>query len=183
MRIVGSIVALVAQLVLASFAQAQESRGWLDGFSVGYGQDNIDRGDIIYFGQLGVQKNFNRRWWDNDFGYLTGHFELAVNRWSRAGDQVYNLGLIPIFRYHFRRVIPELNPHIYGGLGLTYGDDTNIGNRDLSTQFLFKENLGIGFSVGQFDFSLGAVHYSNGDIKGENDGLTAFFGKISYRFP
>jgi len=183
MRVFLSLLIFTSHLLLSAASSAAESGRLIDAVSVGYGEDNINNNDIIYFGRIGLQNDFNRSWFETDFGHLNGYVELAFNRWSRAGDTVNNISISPFVRYQFDRLAAGFTPYVYLGLGVSYGDETEIGSRDLSSEFLFEESFGFGARSGRFDFSFGAVHYSNANLEDPNDGMTAFFGKISYRFP
>ena len=96
---------------------------------------------IIYFSRIGFQKEFNRQWLESDLGYLDGYLEVAYNRWDREGESIDNLAITPMFRYVFSRISSGIIPFVYGSIGLSYGDGTDIGPRDLSSKFLFEENL------------------------------------------
>ena len=71
---------------------------------------------------------------------------------------------------------------VLGGIGLSLWTDTRMGNRDLSTNFLFEDRIGAGVRIGNWDLNFRYMHYSNASIKKPNDGIDIFIGSISYRF-
>ncbi|WP_456392170.1 acyloxyacyl hydrolase [Nitratifractor sp.] len=144
-------------------------------FSYGQSKDNID----IY--RLGLQRDFESRWFESSVGYLSGYYELSLNYWNGRGDENYGIALSPVFAYYFK-TSETFHPYLEAGIGASLFSRTRMGPRDLSTNFLFEDRVGIGFRTGNWDLAFRYMHYSNANIKQPNDGIDIFLGSLSYRF-
>jgi lipid A 3-O-deacylase len=151
------------------------SAPWIDAIGIGYGQskDNID----IY--RLTLRKDFRSRWFESDFGYLSGYWEGSLNYWSGRGDENYGIALSPVFAYYFD-ISSTFRPYLEAGVGASLWSETRMGPRNLSTNFLFEDRIGTGVRVGSWDLSFRYMHYSNASIKKPNDGIDIFIGSVSY---
>jgi len=150
---------------------------WFDavGFSYGQSKDNID----IY--RLTLIRDFDSRWFESDLGYLSGYWEGSLNYWNGRGDENFGVALSPVFAYYFKAG-STFKPYLEGGIGLSLWTETEMGPRDLSTNFLFEDRIGAGVRMGSWDLSFRYMHYSNASIKKPNDGIDIFMGSISYRW-
>jgi lipid A 3-O-deacylase len=157
--------------------KVEKTDGWIDAVGFGYGQskDNTD----IY--RLTLQKDFKSRWLESETGYLSGYWESSLNYWHGRGDENFGVAFSPVFAYYFK-LSSDVKPYIEGGIGLSLWTDTRMGNRDLSTNFLFEDRIGAGVRIGNWDLNFRYMHYSNASIKKPNDGIDIFIGSISYRF-
>ncbi len=163
-------------LAPATEAMAQESH-WIDAVSFSYGQskDKID----IY--RLGLQRDFESRWFESSVGYLSGYYELSLNYWNGRGDENYGVALSPVFAYYFN-ASENFHPYLEAGIGASLFSRTRMGPRNLSTNFLFEDRAGIGIRAGNWDLTFRYMHYSNASIKQPNDGIDIFLGSVAYRF-
>jgi len=160
-----------------SIVPPAESESWVDELGISYGQskDNID----IY--RLTLRKDFERRWWETDTGYLSGYWEASLNYWNGYGDHNYGIALSPVFAYYFN-ASETVRPYLEAGIGASLWSKTRMGPRNLSTSFLFEDRVGAGIRIGNWDLSLRYMHYSNASIKKPNDGIDILIGSVSYRF-
>jgi len=145
------------------------------GFSYGQSKDEID----IY--RLTLRRDFEKRWWQSDIGYLSGYWEGSLNLWDGYGVQNYGIALSPVFTYSFTG-LGAFTPYLEAGIGASYFSKTLMGSRDLSTHFLFEDRVGGGVKIGDWDLSFRYMHYSNASIKKPNDGIDILIGSITYRF-
>ena len=152
--------------------------GWIDGIGVGYGQSK-DRIDAY---RLTARNGFRDRWFESDLGYLSGYWEISANYWHGKGGDNFGVSLSPVATYVFNS-IQSVTPYLEAGMGFSGFSDTKMGDRDLSTHFLFEDRLGIGLKVVEhWDLNFRYMHYSNANIKKPNDGIDIFLGSVSYLF-
>jgi len=162
---------------VTSASDPVKESGLVDAVTISYGQskDNID----IY--RIGLRKDFSTRWFEKDIGYLSGYWEGSLNYWNGYGDENFGVALSPVFVYYFN-YSETIHPYLEGGIGVSLFSGTEMGPRDLSTNFLFEDRLGTGIRVNDWDFSFRYMHYSNASIKAPNDGIDIFIGSVSYKF-
>lgn len=148
------------------------------GVSLGYGQstDNID----VY--RAGILKQWSVTWFENRAGHVGGYFELSYSRWEHGGDDVNAVALSPVFQYLFHVESATWYPYIEAGIGLAYIDDYTINNRDLSTNLLFEDRVGVGIKVNNVDISFRYIHYSNAGLKEPNNGVDILIGTLAWYF-
>ena len=68
------------------------------------------------------------------------------------------------------------------GLGLSIHNNDSIGGADLGSNYQFESRFGLGYERDRYRSVLNLFHYSNGDTKGENDGVNIFMLSISKFF-
>ena len=156
---------------------ADRKEGWFDGIGAGYGQskDKID----IY--RLTARNGFRDRWLESDLGYLSGYWEISANYWHGKGDN-FGIALSPVAAYYFGGT-GTITPYMEAGIGFSGFSKTKMGDRDLSTHFLFENRLGVGMKAGEhWDLNFRYLHYSNADIEKPNDGIDIMIGSVSYLF-
>nr|WP_320192341.1 acyloxyacyl hydrolase [uncultured Desulfobacter sp.] len=170
---------LICFIGTSSYAVAQDF-SWLDGYgvSLGYGQsmDNID----IY--RAGLLKQWDVKWFETKVGYANGYFELSYNRWENGGDDVNAVALSPVFQYVFHAGGAIWYPYIEAGIGIAYLDDYMINDRDLSSNFLFEDRVGVGVRIKNMDISFRYMHYSNAGLKEPNNGIDILIGTLVWYF-
>ena len=149
---------------------------WIDSISFGYGQ-NWKNNDIY---RLGLQKDFNTKFFESDMGYLSGYFDLGFSQ-VEYSQNVYVVSLNPIFAYYFNTQ-SEYMPYIYGGIGAAYISRTSVNEKSFSTAFQFEDQIGVGIKTKAFDINLGYIHYSNADIKEPNAGMDIGLLNILFHF-
>ena len=145
-------------------------------FNYGQSKDDID----IY--RIALQQDFDSRWFETDFGYLSGYCEVSVNYW-KASNSDTNLGvtLSPVFAYYFN-TSGNYTPYIEGGIGASLFTKTHIDRRDLSSAFLFEDRVGIGVLTDEWNIEARYMHYSNANIVKPNEGIDIFIFSIGKRF-
>lgn len=170
------LIFLIAAFVLISTCATAEPNSW--GVSFGYGEadPNID----IY--RIGVQKDFQARWLENNTGFFSGYFELSYNRWEWQDQEATGVAFSPVFVYYFGNEDSRIRPYIEGGIGVAYIDEYRIADRNLSTHFLFEDRIGTGVKIGFFDINARYLHYSNAGIKQPNHGIDILMLTTSFRF-
>ena len=143
--------------------------------SVGESRDNIK----IY--RVGLRKDFKSRWLRSRIGYLSGYYEASLNYWDgKSGDNNFGVAFSPVFAYYLE--FNDFKPFIEVGIGASYFKESKIDGRDLSTNFLFEDRIGLGARYKNFEISFRFMHYSNASIKEPNDGIDIWIGALSYKF-
>ena len=162
------------------YAGSIENKGsYVDAATLSLGESR----DGIKIYRLGLRKDFNSRWLESSVGYLSGYYELSVNYWkgkSSNNKNNYGIALSPVFNYYFN--MGEIKPYLEAGIGVSLFKNKMIDGRNLATNFLFEDRIGVGARVGNFDFSFRFMHYSNASIKAPNMGIDIWIGSISYKF-
>ena len=123
--------------------------------------------------RVGLQKNFQSRWFQNDIGALTGYWDAGYTYWE--GDKKANnhsLSISPVVVYEFNG--ERVKPYIEAGIGVAAFRHTRIENRNLSTALQFEDRFGIGLRSRNQTLGLRAIHYSNAGIKKPNDGIEMY---------
>ncbi len=159
-----------------SFAGDQQ---FIDEATLGIGKSKDDIG--IY--RLGARKNFDKTFFDSDYGWLGGYYEASLNYWKKDGDQIYGIALSPVFVYYMGNKSNTIHPYIEGGIGGACLSNTMIKNRNMSSHLQFEDRIGVGIRTGSFDFNTRYLHYSNAGIVQPNNGIDIFMFTISYIFP
>ena len=163
-------------ITCAATQDISDSGGW--GVSLGYGQssDDID----IY--RAGLLKQWGVTWLESGVGHVDGYFELSYNRWESGGDDVNAVALSPVFQYVFHVNSDTWYPYIEGGIGVAYLDDYKIDNRDLSSNFVFEDRIGVGVRIKNLDLNFRYMHYSNAGFEEPNDGIDILIATLSWYF-
>ncbi|MBN2721592.1 MAG: acyloxyacyl hydrolase [Campylobacterales bacterium] len=155
-----------------------EDKRLIDEVTLGIGESKDNIG--IY--RLGARKNFDKTFFDTDYGRLSGYYEASLNYWEKGGDHIYGIALSPVFVYYFGNKSNSIHPYIEGGIGVACLSDTKIQNRDMSSNLNFEDRVGVGIRMESFDFNARYLHYSNAEIVQPNDGIDIFIFTISYIF-
>jgi len=145
------------------------------GFSYGQSKDSID----IY--RLTLRKDFSTQWWESSVGYIGGYWEGSLNYWNGRGETNLGLAYSPVFTYTFQTV-NSVTPYLEAGIGLSFFVNTEMGERNLSTHFLFEDRFGVGIKTEKWDASFRYMHYSNASMQAPNDGIDIFIGSLHWRF-
>jgi lipid A 3-O-deacylase len=166
----------ISTITCAAAQDIFEAGGW--GVSLGYGQssDSID----IY--RAGLLRQWGVTWLDSNIGHVDGYFELSYNRWEYGDDEVNAVALSPVFQYVFHVNSAAWYPYIEGGIGVAYLDDYTINNRDLSSNLMFEDRIGVGIRIKNIDLSFRYMHYSNAGFKEPNDGIDILIGTLAWYF-
>lgn len=139
--------------------------------------------------RLGMQWNWDKKWFESDNTHLSGYWDLSLANWNgrqyqdqKGEHQNINvIGIAPVFRYQANN---HYGPYVEAGVGphlLSELYDNN--KKQLSTRFQFGSLIGIGYSFNQnWEIGLRYQHYSNASIKKPNDGVNFLIGRVGYRF-
>jgi len=169
--------AVALSTALASTLSASGSlSNYVDGVTLSIGESR----DGIKIYRLGLRKDFDSKWAQSSIGYFSGYYELSLNHFKGKYSKNYGIALSPVFGYYFD--FGEFKPYIEAGIGASLFSKTKIDGRNLATNFLFEDRIGIGARVKNFDFSFRFMHYSNASIKAPNDGIDIWIGSIAYKW-
>jgi lipid A 3-O-deacylase len=158
---------LVPLAATAVFALCTLSPAQAMDFSVEAGMSS--ESTMVY--RLGLQREFNKSWWQSDTGRLTGYWDAAYTYWNgKDRSTVHSLSLSPMFVYEFNG--GSVKPYIEAGIGIAGFSKSRYEGRDFGTAFNFEDRIGAGlrFAGGQ-QIGIRASHYSNAGIKQPNDGI------------
>lgn len=156
-----------------------------NGISLGVGNGTRD----VHNYRISLQRD-----WANDkITYnnhrLTGYWELAFTKItsSRWYTQLTNstdaaIAASIVLRMPFYAV---LNWFADIGIGVAYMQHRDVAMRDLGSNVLFEDKLGLGVLCGkkkQIEFGYKFVHYSNAYLAQKNQGLNLHFIMLGYWF-
>lgn len=120
---------------------------------------------------------------------MRGAWEANLSYWD-AGNKfddrsLFNLGVVPVFRYEPSSRWAGVRPYIEFGIGPQLITETRIGDRIKSTAFQFRDLYGVGVQFGereQFRLGYRFIHVSNADIKKPNNAVDFRMLVAEYRF-
>ena len=173
-------IAVLAALLLSLPCRAVD----LDGASIEAGS-----GRKVSMLRLGLQSNWDSRWWQSNGSYIGGYWDATIAQWrGTAYRQVSgqrltlaSIGLVPVFRFQGD---DRKGWYAEGGIGIEllsrlYNNDGHM----LSTAFQFDDRIGAGyvFSHG-WDVGLRLEHVSNGGIKKPNKGANFVQLRVARQF-
>lgn len=128
--------------------------------------------------RVGLQKDFQSRWWQSDVGALTGYWDAGYTFWKGdKGSDNHSVSVSPVVVYEFNADV--FKPYIEAGIGVSLFENTRIENRRLGSSFQFEDRLGVGVRFYNQALGLRAMHYSNGGLKSPNDGIEVY--SLHYR--
>ncbi|MES2017425.1 MAG: acyloxyacyl hydrolase [Pseudomonadota bacterium] len=174
-----TFVALAAMLVpLSCFASG------VDGASIEAGD-----GHAVRMLRLGVQSNWERRWWQSNGNHVGGYWDLSLAQWRGNAYQgiagrhqnVTVIGLSPVLRW---QADDRKGWYLEGGIGANllsklYDNDGDY----LSTAFQFNDHIGFGYVLATgWDIGVKFDHFSNGGIKKPNSGVNFMLIKVARQF-
>lgn len=113
------------------------------------------------------------------------HLEGAINHWQDSNntlDNITALTLSPVFAWKLAGTKRPL--YLEAGIGGSYFEETELGDRQLSTHFQFEDRIALAWQYSETSHArirFGYSHYSNADIKQPNDGLDYYW--LSWDFP
>lgn len=162
-RLPGLIVLALAAVLVSTPSSALDLSGALG--VTGQGETTV---------RLGLAKEWERRWWESDRGYLTGYWDAAYTYWegSRFAG-AHSLSVSPVLEYRFHR--EGLQPFVEFGIGVSLFSRSRVGERNLGSTFHFEDRIGVGFILSDGSrIGLRASHYSNAGIKEPNMGIESY---------
>lgn len=149
----------------------------------------LGTGQRARFVRVGVQTNWDNRWWQSNGSHLGGYWDMTLAQWREmrfrgrhdTRESLTDIGLTPVFRYQSngkKGLYAEL------GIGLHLLSDLydNDGRR-FSTRMQFGDHVGIGYvTQNRFTVSLQLQHFSNAGIKRPNPGVLLGVVKVAIEF-
>ncbi|MCC6072994.1 acyloxyacyl hydrolase [Massilia sp. MAHUQ-52] len=176
-----SLATLVAAIVSSPAAAADTM---IDSASLEYGSTSKAR-----IARIGVQKQFEKRWFVSNGTHLSGYWDLSLAQWRATAHRnipgerqdITNVGLTPVFRFQSD---DKLGWYAEGGIGLNLLSERydNDGS-ELSTHFQFGDHLGTGYVFANgWDVGMKLQHFSNGGFKKPNGGVNFLLLKAARAF-
>lgn len=163
------------------FAAAPASA--IDGMSVELGGgEGVDRA------RVGLQWDWNARWFQGSNWHLGGYWELSLGQWNRntvapgQNDSITDVGFTPVFRIQPNALT---GPYVEAAVGVHWLSRSHIGDKRMSTHFQFGDHIGAGYrfgAKGALDVGYRFQHHSNAGIKRPNPGINFHNIQLRYRF-
>lgn len=125
--------------------------------------------------RAGVVRDWDKRWWQGEKGYLTGYWDAAYTYWEGgdAASGAHSLSFSPVLVYQLHG--QRLRPFVEFGIGVSLFSKTDVGEQNLGSSFNFEDRLGAGVVLPSGSrLGLRAIHYSNAGIKQPNDGIESY---------
>jgi hypothetical protein len=176
---------IIASVILLATTTAHA----VDSVSIEAGRSFGGRGDDTNMGRIGVQWDWNVKWFDQGSWYLTGYWDLSLGYWNTDDTlddhDVVDIGITPTFRLR-SAATSGFAPYVELAVGAHYLSDKDISDRRrFSTNFQFGDHIGLGFMFGdkgQYDLSYRLQHLSNASIDSPNPGINFNQIRFQYRF-
>ncbi|MES2150890.1 MAG: acyloxyacyl hydrolase [Pseudomonadota bacterium] len=176
---------------LATFGAMTMSQAGLaaDGQLIDSASVDLATGTRTQMLRLGVQKDWDVRWFQSNGTHLSGYWDASFGFWranhyqniAGSTQNLTDIGLDPVFRFERD---DKKGMYAEGGIGVhrlskLYDNDTYR----LSTLFQFGDHIGVGY-VFDNKWEVGAKiqHFSNGGYKKPNTGVNIVDVKLSYHF-
>lgn len=147
----------------------------------------VATGDQVKMVRLGLQSDWEHRWFQSNGTHLGGFWDLSLAQWRGtqyqnipgATQNITSIGLTPVFRFQ-----QDSKKGLYAeaGIGIHLLSELyDNNNSHLSTSFQFGDEVGVGYVFNnKLDIGLKLQHFSNGGIKKPNDGVN--FASIRARY-
>jgi lipid A 3-O-deacylase len=160
-----------------------------DHATIGYGHD-FGNGNGVDTIRLGLQKDWNRKWFTEGAWYLSGYWEAELSRWNsdsgRYGiSHLWELDFRPVFRLYRKTGPDDIQPYAEAGIGAAFLSETELDDKNFSSAFQFCSDIGFGMLFGRqrrFELGYRLFHISNGGIKNPNPGVNFNVVRLGYRF-
>jgi lipid A 3-O-deacylase len=142
-------------------------------------------GEGVRMGRIGLVWDWNRRWFQGNQWHLGGYWDLSLGYWNSRtvqpgqNDDITEIAITPVFRIQRNNL---QGPYVEAGIGAHLLSRSEIGNKQLSTNFQFGDHIGIGYRFGQFDLGYRFQHLSNAGIKRPNPGINFSQIRVTYNF-
>ena len=119
--------------------------------------------------------------WDEVHQQLSYGVAGEIALWRYGDDDMTQLSLVPLLQYDF---MPNAawQPFVFAGVGPAWISSTQLGPRDLSSEFQFSSRVGMGVKKGPHSLAVEARHLSNGGIKEPNQGISYWDLTYGYHF-
>ncbi|NRR33991.1 acyloxyacyl hydrolase [Oxalobacteraceae bacterium] len=146
-------------------------------------------GSKIQMMRVGVQKDWDARWFQSNGTHLSGYWDASAAYWR--GTQANNipgahmhltdLGFTPVFRFQ-----NDTKKGLYYEAGIGVHRLSDLYNNDdnrLSTRFQFGDHLALGYVfANRWEVAAQIQHFSNGGYKKPNSGVNFLAVKAAYHF-
>lgn len=134
-------------------------------------------------GRIGLNKEWDAKYFDSSVGYLSGYWSLGYTYWEKGkyGNDGHTLSFAPVFTYNFY-TNNGLEPFIEAGIGVSAFSKTKVGDKNLGSSFNFEDRIGFGARFGDHTVGIRAIHYSNAGIKKPNNGIESYSLYYAYKF-
>lgn len=162
----------------------------VDGISIGGGPESNSEADMQSY-RLSVLWDWHQDWLKSSNWLLSGYFDLSFFYWenelnhqdglsSTGRGSTAGISFSPVFRIKPKKPFGDwFSPYFEVGIGVSYVTHDEIvakGNSpvDLGTNFQLEDRVGVGLLFGQqqtVEFGYRYLHYSNGGVNGDNDGI------------
>jgi lipid A 3-O-deacylase len=141
-----------------------------------------NNGNIKVF-RASLQRDFQNRVYDSENFTLQGFHEISLIHLNGRQNNIYAVAYSPVFTLLLNSFSQNsYQPYFDAGIGVAFLDETTIDNRDLSSSFQFEDRISIGVKNQTWDLYLRYLHYSNGSITGQNDGLDIIAAGVQFKF-
>src|SRR4051812_4527409 len=106
----------------------------IDGWAVEAGS-----GNGVDMARVGVQWNWDKKWFQNGDWHVGGYWDLQVGQWNGASN-ITDIGLTPTFRLQNNSL---RGGYLEGAIGFHYLSGKNITNaKQFSSNFQFGDHIG-----------------------------------------
>jgi len=145
------------------------------GLDIGESRDGIG----IY--RIGIQKDFETIFYENESLLISGYHEASLNFWDGKNTDLWAVAYSPVFTLNFI-TMSEYTPYFDLGIGIAAVSKKYTDYRNLSSHFQFEDRFGFGIKRANLDFHVRYMHYSNAGLKKPNDGIDIFLAGFGYKF-
>jgi lipid A 3-O-deacylase len=176
---------LTALLATSLLSVAQAADFGVDSVSAELG--TTINGSTVNMGRVGVQWDWNVKWFETDNWFLGGYWDLSAAYWhGSGGHDLADIGFTPVFRYQQKIGSSGVSPYVEAAIGAHILSSEDItSNKKFSTNFQFGDHVGAGLRIGdkgQYDFSFRVQHLSNAGIDHPNPGINFGEARFQYHF-
>lgn len=149
----------------------------------------LGAGQRARFVRIGLQSNWDSRWWQSNGSHLGGYWDMTLAQWREmrfkgnydTRQSIVDFGLTPVLRLQ-----PDSKKGLYAELGIglhLLSDLYDNDGRRFSTRAQFGDHIGIGYvTQNHVTVSLQLQHFSNGGIKRPNPGVLLGVVKLAIEF-
>lgn len=139
--------------------------------------------------RINIQRTWSERVLTKNQRRIFGYGELAFTRLNNntvydypTNHNVEAYSASVAMRFSGKFVVPVF---LDVALGVAYFSKQSIATRNLGTNFLFEDRLGVGITLGKrqkFELGYRFIHYSNAYLAQKNQGLNLQFFSVGYWF-
>lgn len=151
----------------------------------------VGGGDDANLARVGVQWDWDKKWFEGGDWTLGGYWDLSLGYWSgdggaSGGDKnITDIGFTPVFRFRQNNTNGAA-VYFEGAVGFHLLSDSRVhASKDLGSDFEFGDHIGAGVLFGdrqQYDFSYRFQHLSDAGISDKNLGVNFHQLRFPYHF-